>query len=183
MYYFLNGKTTGIYCIVNNVNEKRYVGSTSYCFKHRFYTHRYTLKNNSHHNIYLQRAWNKYGEKSFSFHIIEKVEKKDCLSREQWYLDNTRCDYNLCKIAGAPIGYRHGIEILEKMRQFQQHRKYQPNTQIVEVENKLTLEKYEFNTIKEAAIFLKMSKSTLSNVLCGTIKQSSFLNNFKIRRK
>lgn len=57
---------SGLYKIVNSVNEHYYIGSTKN-LKYRWLKgHRYTLRNNTHCNIRLQRAWNKYGESAFS---------------------------------------------------------------------------------------------------------------------
>lgn len=62
-----------VYKITNKVNEKKYIGITS-DIKRRFYQHVWMLRNNRHHSIKLQRAYNKYGEDSFSFDIIEEVD-------------------------------------------------------------------------------------------------------------
>lgn len=62
-----------LYSITNTVNNKRYIGIT-HDFKHRFYEHRYKLRNGKHHSIKLQRAWDKYGEASFDFSILSTIE-------------------------------------------------------------------------------------------------------------
>ena len=61
---------SGIYKIVNVTNNKCYIGYSSDIFK-RFGQHKYKLKNSIHENCHLQRAYNSYGEESFSFEIIE----------------------------------------------------------------------------------------------------------------
>lgn len=53
---------SGIYMIINNINEKKYIGSAKNIDK-RWYEHRYTLNKNCHDNSLLQNAWNKYGKK------------------------------------------------------------------------------------------------------------------------
>jgi hypothetical protein len=45
------------------------------------------LKNNKHVNIILQRSWNKYSERNFSFIILEECSPERCVDREQYYLD------------------------------------------------------------------------------------------------
>ena len=50
---------SGIYCIINNVNNKIYIGQ-ALNLKKRFKEHKRTLKNNTHANEYLQNAYNKY---------------------------------------------------------------------------------------------------------------------------
>lgn len=61
-----------IYKIINLVNDKFYVGSTTNK-KVRFREHRKQLRGNRHHCKHLQSAWNKYGELKFNFVVIEEV--------------------------------------------------------------------------------------------------------------
>ena len=85
----------GIYQIVNLVDGKKYIGSSNN-LHNRKAKHFSTLRNNKHHNCYLQRAFNKYGEDSFSFEIIEFVNTEDeLLLREQYYIELYQvCDRN-----------------------------------------------------------------------------------------
>jgi len=78
---------SGIYKIVNLVNNKIYIGSAKNLNK-RWKRHLADLKNQSHHNIHLQRSWEKHGESKFIFEIIEYVEDVTSLyEREQYYID------------------------------------------------------------------------------------------------
>lgn len=65
-------KISGVYKITNLINNKIYIGSAM-DFEGRKYRHLNSLKKNKHHSIKLQRAYNKYGEESFKFEILEKV--------------------------------------------------------------------------------------------------------------
>lgn len=85
--YPKNLNKTGIYKIINTVNNKYYVGSTQESFIIRWCNHLQALRNKTHKNQHLQRAFNKYGEESFKFTIIELCSKTICLEREQVYLD------------------------------------------------------------------------------------------------
>lgn len=76
----------GIYCIINTINYKRYIGSTSESFKKRWTFHKWELNNNKHKNNHLQNAWNKYGSKNFEFIIIEILQEK-FLEKEQTWID------------------------------------------------------------------------------------------------
>lgn len=96
----------GIYKILNITNGKYYVGS-SVNINGRWLKHKALLRHNKHENPKLQNAWNKYGEESFSFEIIEECEKEKLLNREQFYIDdisnfNEDC-YNISKIANTCI--------------------------------------------------------------------------------
>jgi group I intron endonuclease len=94
-----------IYKIVNLVNDKFYVGSTTNQ-KVRFRQHRKLLRGNRHHCKHLQAAWNKYGEIKFAFEIVEEVSGVASL----WAVEDTHlvqhvgkdyC-YNTGRSADAP---------------------------------------------------------------------------------
>jgi len=69
-------RITGIYKIVNIVNGKIYIGSALNIYNRIFgsssISHLKALKNNNHINKKLQNSFNKYGEDSFEFFIVEK---------------------------------------------------------------------------------------------------------------
>lgn len=81
-----NNYNIGIYQIKNKKNGKVYIGSSIELSK-RLYHHRCVLNNNTHKNNHLQNAWNKYGEESFEFTIIEYCDKNDCSIREQYWME------------------------------------------------------------------------------------------------
>ena len=103
--------TSGIYKITNKANGKIYVGSSN-DIEGRWYGHVKDLNNNKHHSKHLQRAWNKYGEASFAFEIIEILNNRGLLIEyEQFYLDllepfNKVVGYNICSTAGSSFGVR-----------------------------------------------------------------------------
>lgn len=72
---------SGIYKIVNKINNHYYVGRTVN-FQTRWSTHRLKLKENRHDNRHLQSAWNLYGEAAFDFVIVEKLPKNIELLKE-----------------------------------------------------------------------------------------------------
>jgi len=112
---------TGIYQIRNIINDKRYIGSAASIggFDVRWGAHFRNLRHFIHVNSYLQNAWNKYGEKSFIFEILELCKPELCLEREQYYLDAilfASCNdkrfnelgYNICRKADSPMwGRKH----------------------------------------------------------------------------
>jgi len=83
----------GIYRIKNLINGKCYYGSSKQIEK-RFKTHKKQLKNNTHINCILQKAWNKYGEDNFLFEIVEECNLNILLEVEQKYLD-LQPEYNI----------------------------------------------------------------------------------------
>ncbi len=111
---------SGIYGIINLVNGKIYIGS-AVDIRNRWYTHKINLRNNKHQNKYLQRSWNEYGELNFKFFILEICVKLDLIKREQiWMNYNNSYDfkfgYNLARVAGSQLGYRHTEETKNKLR-------------------------------------------------------------------
>jgi group I intron endonuclease len=84
---------TGIYKIMNKINGDCYYGS-SINIEKRWDRHIYDLKRGSHHNLILQRAWDKYGKVNFSFELVEECDTNDLLITEQKYLDS-RPKYNI----------------------------------------------------------------------------------------
>jgi group I intron endonuclease len=52
----------------------------------------------------------KYGHSTFSFEILEYCESENVIKREQHYIDLLKPEYNICKIAGSMLGFRHTEE-------------------------------------------------------------------------
>ena len=78
-------KEIGIYGIINTSNNMLYIGQ-SIDIRRRIYIHKLHLKQNKHHNSYLQNVWNKYGEKNLEFRIIEKCNKEELNQKEVYYI-------------------------------------------------------------------------------------------------
>lgn len=54
------------------------------------------LRKNKHHNIFLQRAFNKYGEESFSYTVLETFEDEKMMwKREEELLEELSNTYNM----------------------------------------------------------------------------------------
>lgn len=111
---------SGIYRIRNLIDDKAYIGSAKN-LKSRKSTHFAALRNNRHVNIYLQRAWNKYGEKNFVFEILEYIDDLNLLTTiEQNYIDffiSQKKDsvYNIRKIARSNLGISFSEEVSQKI--------------------------------------------------------------------
>lgn len=121
-------KNSGVYKFRNIINGKIYIGSSCNC-KNRERVHLKSLRNNIHHSITFQRAFNKYGEENFVFEILEYVEIKEnetkvefgkrlTKEREQFYLNKyggqefirkesslfIQLTYNISPTAGSALG-------------------------------------------------------------------------------
>lgn len=94
-----------IYKIINTVNGKFYVGSTTNT-QERFRIHRSRLRRGRHHSPHLQAAWIKYGEQAFVFHVIETVPAGQSLqaAEDAWlaaHVGQPHC-YNTSRFSDAP---------------------------------------------------------------------------------
>lgn len=102
---------SGVYRILNKSDGKFYIGS-AIDIGRRWRQHKHELKNNKHSNSYLQNSWNKYGEDSFQFLVLEYLEIDKLQNSEQGWLDDTQCfnrdiGYNISPTAANITGYRH----------------------------------------------------------------------------
>lgn len=99
--------TSCVYKIQNLVNGRLYIGSAAN-FEVRKSTHISQLRSHKHGNQFLQRAWDKYGENSFRFEIVEICAKDNLLKLEQEYLDmlDVKNLYNILPIAGSSLGVK-----------------------------------------------------------------------------
>ena len=100
---------SGIYTITNNTNGHRYVGS-AVDINGRWAAHKSALLGNKHHSIYLQRAFNKYGEAAFKFEVLEHWESEFLIGMEQLWINWLRPEYNMAPVAGSQLGMMHTAE-------------------------------------------------------------------------
>ena len=77
---------SGIYCIENLTTNKKYIGQ-SRNINDRWYRHRKDLNDGIHDNDYLQKAWDKYGEKDFKFYILECCDDNSLDEKEIYYIN------------------------------------------------------------------------------------------------
>lgn len=110
----INKNISGIYAIINILNNHKYVGSSIH-IKNRLYQHRALLRSNKHHSIHLQNAYNKYGEDKFIWVILEVCEpiKSTLLYLEQKYLD-LKPEYNIAQLASCPAQLHQSQETKDK---------------------------------------------------------------------
>ena len=124
---------SGVYKILNIKTGKVYIGSSN-SVKKRWKFHLFHLHRRTHHSILLQRAWDKYGEKSFVFLIIEKINSsKDLIPREQFWLNffsstDPSKGYNLLPTAGSNLGAIRTPESKKRLSQSKMGKVCSPET-------------------------------------------------------
>lgn len=109
---------SGIYCIEDALGRLYYGSAVD--FQKRWKKHLEFLRIGKHHNIKLQRAWNKHGPDFFTFYVVEIVQDLDkLLEREQRWLDFVFSTegwcYNICKTAGSQRGMKRSAETKAKI--------------------------------------------------------------------
>lgn len=111
----------GIYAIINNKNGKMYIGYTV-DFDMRMSTHWHNLRNGKGlPNKHMQSAWDKYGEKSFGFIVLEEVDTlKNIEALEQQYIEKYNANqreygYNKRLVCRSNLGLRFSEEARRNM--------------------------------------------------------------------
>lgn len=165
-------KKSGIYCIVNTINQKKYIGSSKNLYK-RLQSHRANLRANNHTNKKLQNSWNKHGESNFQYFIIEYCSESILLAREQYYVDTVKPWFNIIievqelkmpeesriKMSNSRIeGFKKGtVKLYQEKPIFQ----YSLDGQFIR----------GFNSIKEASESTGVNRSNINRFLSGIYKK------------
>lgn len=105
---------SGIYCIQNDLTGQKYIGS-SVKIKKRITAHISLLRNRKHANIKLQRSFDKYGEKVFSFTVLELINEEFLIIREQYNVDAICPFFNIREIVQSSRGVKLSKETKSKM--------------------------------------------------------------------
>ncbi len=178
---------TGIYTITNTVNGKMYVGF-SIDVEKRWKTHIMQLNAKEHNNTRLQRAWNKYGGKSFEFELLVECANKFLRSEENYWCNlldthNKIYGYNIQptspygnplhsletkqKIAIATIGHTRNLgrvankERVEKLRKTKQESMGIPIVVLKADNGEFVCEKASKG---EVAVFLGLERTKTGNI-------------------
>lgn len=105
----------GVYQIINQMNGKRYIGSTV-SFRRRWAEHLKHLRHGVHANRHLGRSFERYGEAAFIFSVLEPIDNPcQFIVREQHYLDMLKPEYNILPMAGSPLGCHRSSETCMRM--------------------------------------------------------------------
>lgn len=109
---------SGIYCIENLVNHKKYIGQSKN-LKRRLSDHLSELRNGKHFNDHLQRSWNTYGQENFNIFTLCYCPEKDLDKKEIYYIDLYKTmnkDFGYNKDSGGNKCKTRNEEARDKMR-------------------------------------------------------------------
>lgn len=109
-----NKGKSGIYMLTNKLTNDIYIGQSidiSKRFKHYFNLSYIKSKD----SFRISRALIKYGYSNFYVTILEYCDKSDLLIREQSYFDKLNPQYNILKIAGSSLNFKHSEETKAKI--------------------------------------------------------------------
>lgn len=160
-----NNYKAGIYRWVNNINGKTYVGS-SINLKQRFLAYfNYSYLSLFQNNSLIYKSLLKYGHSNFSLEILEYCDKDILITREQYYLNTLKPEYNVLKIARSSLGFKHSTETLENLS------KNNYKSIKLTATNVLTQETFNFNSMKDAARQLSVLEGVTKSAMEGRINR------------
>ena len=96
---------SGIYAITNHPTGAQYIGS-AVNLGSRWAVHRHSLRHAKNSCGHLQRAWRKYGESSFYFHVILYCDRQNLLFYEQRAINKFSPRYNIALVVGSQLGLK-----------------------------------------------------------------------------
>ena len=199
--------------------ESCYVGATSR-LKNRLTSHRSRINNwnkgyyNNNGLLIFYKSVLEHGWNSFQFGILEYIDtsqykynddiKNVLLKREQYYLDNVNPSMNICKIAGSPLGIKHGTTFSKNLSEAKRGKqnninkseiKLKPKNTTLETRLKLSCRSQgirvkifdssnilinEFSSMTSAAKFLGVSDRTVRRVLSTGVSYDNFVYEFDV---
>jgi len=112
-----NKGKSGIYMLTNKLTKDIYIGQST-DLSNRFINYFNLSYLKSKDSFIISRALIKYGYSNFSLTILEYCGAKllsDLTIREQYYFDKLNPEYNILKIAGSSLNFKHSEETKTKI--------------------------------------------------------------------
>ena len=116
-----NKNKSGVYQWTNLNSGFKYIGSSVNLGKRfkDYFSYGYLAGK----KMIIYRAILKYGYANFKLEILEYCAPEECIKREQYYIDTLKPEYNILKVAGSSLGYKHTEETLAILKE----RKFTPD--------------------------------------------------------
>lgn len=151
-----------IYEIKCTKTETSYYGQ-SRDIKRRFDDHKYKLRHNEHYSTEMQDDFNRFGEESFEFSIIEEVDDEMLDKREQYWISKTKLTYN---IESGGVKNKRLADSTKKKLSIKAKKRYK--THSVYINSELAIEKRsKTNTGKKRTAEFKKRMSELASQRIG----------------
>ena len=162
---------SGIYCIKNKINGKCYIGKSVDISK-RWDRHKAELRNGHHNNKHLQMAWDRYGEESFSFDVLEYANRDKLNELEMAYISKYDSfgenGYNITMGGDGGFGRHHTPEEKAKVSEALKGRTLTDQNKINHVKAVMCVETGQvFNSLKEAGKHFNTDCSNIGHACNG----------------
>lgn len=115
-----NNNKSGIYRWCNLINGKSYVGS-AVNLRNRFYqylSHSHITNELIRSNSNIHKALLKHDYSNFKLEILLYCNDNDLIKWEQYYIDLLNPEYNILKVAGSTLGFKHSLETINRLKNY-----------------------------------------------------------------
>lgn len=159
----------GIYAICCIENGRQYVGSAVDVAK-RWKLHHRHLSQGRHHSKHLQRAWNKYGESSFVFVVLEECSKSELIEMEQKHIDIMKPKFNSRPMAASQLGFKMSDESKAKLSESAKRTKNftghshseETKARISATKTGIKVGRYDDERVKKTAAAMRAGKNAIT---------------------
>jgi excinuclease UvrABC nuclease subunit len=174
-----NKGKAGIYKWINHTTGDIYIGSAVDLRKRLVYYFNYKYIAGYKNKSIIYSSILKNGYKSFNLEILEYCDNKELIEREQYYIDLLNPSYNILKLAGSSLGFKHNSNTISQMSVNNTREKHpffgkkhskestllmslnSPKAQEVTIIDTQTNEETKFNSNVNASKFLGVSEWTI----------------------
>lgn len=201
-----NRNKSGIYKWNNLITNKSYIGSAvNLSNRLKFYFNKNSIRRVvEKESSMIYSALLKYGYSNFSLNILEYCDKYILISREQYYIDQLKPEYNILKVAGSRLGCKHSLEVKKIISTTSRNRKilrkdniaYHPRIVTANTKLKLSVRGQgvnvkifdrsgnlinQFSSMKSAANYFGITYRTISRILDTGISYDEFIYKFETK--
>jgi len=159
-----NKYKSGIYRWVNVINGDSYIGSSVNITKRltKYYSLNFLNYKVLNSSSRIFKALLKYNHSNFDLEILEYCKKELVIKREQYYLDILKPKYNILKVAGSLLGFKHSYKTLLKFKNRKNNNCSGYKTTFLNIENNETI---NYKSLRDAAKSFGVSHVTITRYI------------------